>query len=171
MTKRETPLKYLLVLLPVLMIGCGSSYYTVSIANYSSKTVAYSYNGSSDILGPDYMKKYRVEAYTPYPDNISTVPSGPVSVTLIRKNDLYVFEDVSPIILHVVNTLPFELTLTADSYIDNGGSTIVTLKEFESLDAEIYTSNPKFTLNSDFPIDFVKIEKRIEKDDIYVTIK
>jgi YD repeat-containing protein len=155
----------------VLLVGCDATYYPITITNNSSKTVAYTYDGSSDTLAPTFSKGYQVKAYTQDPNIISIVPEGPLSVKLSRGNESYTFENVSPIDLHVANTLPFSVTIKADSYIDAGSGLIELTVEAntEITTAKIYNSKPKFIINSSTYS--VKAEYVIIEDIMYVTLK
>jgi hypothetical protein len=167
-------MKRLFVLLPVLLLfGCGDVvYYTVSITNNTSKTVAYSYNDLSDTLAPSGSIEYQVKAYTLYPSNIAIVPPGPLSIKLIRKNDNYFFEAVPSMDLHVTNILPFSVKITSGNYIDadGAGSTELTVSSGAQVSGAIYTANPQFSITADYPVGAVKVEWKINNGEMYVTI-
>lgn len=138
-----------------LLSACGTEYYSVSVINYSEKTVSYVYNGSSDTLAartpetPDSpeiydSKTYEVKAYTQPPQNIN-VPDGVLSVTMNQKGNTFTFVDAEPFTLNVVNRLPFEVKFKADNYIDDNGSVEFTIDADTEKTAKIYTSKPGFT--------------------------
>jgi hypothetical protein len=136
----------------LILSSCEQTYYTVPIANNSSKTVRFSYNGSIDELTTLSDKVYSVVAYTQPPVFLGVVPDGEVcSVNLKRNGEGYEFYNLSPISLHVVNTLPVGITIQSDNYIDNSsGSVQLSVNANDKDEAGyIYTNNPKFTVNAE----------------------
>ena len=61
----------------------------------------------------------------------------------------YTFYDVEPFALHVLNTLPVEVTITAGNFIDNNGETEITIAAGEEAAAKIYTKKPSFLIKPD----------------------
>jgi hypothetical protein len=81
----------------------------------------------------------------------------------------YAFINAASLDLHVLNTLDVDLTLMADNYIENSGTTSVTVpanKEIKT--AKIYTRTPNFTVISGYS---PTITWSVENDIMYVTIK
>lgn len=148
--------------------GCETKYYAVTITNESSKQVTYTYNDSIDTLESKKSKAYQVVAYTQPPRDISVL--GTMSVKMERFGVEYVFIDVTPLDLHVLNTLNVDIELEADKYIDTGlESTSLTIAaKSETTTAKIYTTKPQFIIKSNYsPI----IEWSIDNAIMYVTIK
>jgi hypothetical protein len=164
---------FLSLLAVLLLAACETEYYSVTITNNSSKQVSYSYDGGKDSLDSGKSKNYQVKAYTQMPADIS-VSSGTLTVSMARKQDRYIFEDIAPIKLSVANTMPFLVTIKADNYIDADGKGKTELSipgEAEETGARIYTSQPKFTISADYPLGSVKIGWEMKDDTIFVTIK
>jgi hypothetical protein len=137
------------------LVACEIKTYSVLIINASSKTVSFTYNDLEDTLVANTSKAYEALANTPSPQNIN-VPNGALSVTMNRKGDTFTFVDVEPIIFNVVNTLPFEITIKADSYIwdNNNNSFGLSIPAQEERTDVIYTEKPKFTATSEYPVIF-----------------
>ena len=151
-----------------LFAACETKYYSVLITNGSSKTVSFTYDDSSDTLDPDASKTYEVKAYTQPPANIN-VTDGALSVTMNQKGDTFTFVDVDPISFNVTNTLPIEITIKADNYIDDDGSVEFTIgADTEKTTAKIYTSKPNFTSLTDYP---VIIDWNFNDNTVYVIIR
>jgi hypothetical protein len=154
-------------LICLAFVACETKYYSVLISNNSSKDVSYEYNGSSDTLDQGKSKTYQVKAYTQSPKNISV--TGTMSIRMEDSNGDYLFIDVTPIELHVANTLPADITIKSDNYIDDSGSIELTVESMkEKTTAKIYTKNPKFTVLSGYP---AVIDWNIQNDIMYVTIR
>jgi hypothetical protein len=155
--------------------GCETRYYSVTITNNSSKQVAYFYNGGTDILDPCpgvVSKNYQVKAYTQMPADISVVSSDILSVAIVQNRDDYIFEDIAPIDLNVVNTMPFPITIEAGNYINDGeGKTKLSVPAKSEKTGAIYTPRPKFTVSAEYPVNFVKIEWEMKGNTISVTIE
>jgi len=154
----------------LLLAGCEATNYTVTIKNESSKTVSYTYNGLSDNLDSNKSKTYEVKAYTQQPTNIS-VP-GAFSVKMTSKDDTFIFVDAKPFNLNVNNKLSIPVILKADDYIDDSGSTEITISANGTKTAKIYTSKPRFSsllLTPSFTA--VSIGWTIENDTMNVTIQ
>jgi hypothetical protein len=157
----------LIALVCLALAACETKYYSVLITNNSSKDVSYSYNGASDTLVSGKSKGYEVEAYTQPPKDMSV--TGPMSVTMESKSEEYIFTNVPPVNLHVINTLPSNIIIKADSYIDDNGSTELLIESLqEKTTANIYTENPRFTVLSGYS---AIIDWKIENNIIYVTIR
>jgi hypothetical protein len=165
-------MKKVLILASIVfaLAGCEATHYSVLIKNNSSKTVSYVYNGSPDTLDPGKSKNYEVEAYIQPPANIS-VP-GALSVAMNRHGDTFTFVDADEIILKVVNTLSIAITIKADNYIWDKNNNSVELSIPENSKREddlvIYTSNPRFTSTSSYP---VSIDWNLSDNTIFVTIR
>jgi len=149
-----------------LFISCETKYYSVLVKNESTKTVSYTYNGSSDTLDPSASKAYEVEAYTRPPADIKD-EHGIASIEIQRNEDIFTFKDAEPIIFNVANTLPFEVRIKADNYIwyeyEEEGKKYVSFElsvpaqkeipnEERPDDLFIYTETPKFTATADYSV-------------------
>jgi hypothetical protein len=156
-----------LVIIGSVLIACETKYYSVTITNNSSKDVTYTYDDLTDTLFPGASKGYQVKAYAQPPKDISV--EGVMSVEMENMGEEYIFMDVSPINLYVINTLPTAITIMANNYIDDNGSTKLTIDSMkEKKTARIYTKKPKFTTISGYSI---IIDWKIESDVMYVTIR
>jgi uncharacterized protein YkuJ len=167
---------FLLIVALLGFIGCEITYYPITITNNSSKTVSYFYNGSTDTLEPTKSKSYQVKAYTQMPVNFSVVSSETLTVTMVNEREEYIFKDIDPINLNVVNMMPFPVTIKAGNYIDADGTGsgeigLLIPENTENQNAKIYTTRPKFTITADYPINSIKIEWRMVDTTIYVIIK
>lgn len=134
----------------LILISCEQTYYSVPVTNNSSKTVCFSYDGSIDNLDPSKSKLYSVVAHTLPPVLLGVVPEGVRNVDVKRDNDGYKFVDLPAISLHVMNTLPVEITVKADDFIDDSNNqTFLTVSEnTEIINAKIYAKNPIFTVTA-----------------------
>ena len=168
-----------------LLPGCDfPEYYNHTVKNESeSKTISYTFNGSDvvDILAPDESKEYQSKTGKLF-KGIANVSAGSphgfgVSVIVKLNGNDFTFIDVDPFNLNVINTLPFEVTIKADNYIDLDGSTELTIEPYPEeataiiyTSAKIYTSNPKFTSSTN-PL--IKFDWTFDKDTdtVYVTIR
>jgi len=74
------------------------------------------------------------------------------SVNLGRAGIEYNFIDVSSFDLFVINTLPVQVTIKADDYIDDEGETELTIDPSQTINAKIYTNNPVFSITADYPV-------------------
>jgi hypothetical protein len=149
--------------------SCEIQYYPVTVRNNSSKQVTYTYDDITDTLAVSDFREYQVKAHAQAPENIS-VP-GTMSVTLVPESsgEEYIFTDISPLDLYVLNTLDIDIILTADNYIDNNGETSLGVNaKSEITTAKIYTQNPKFTISSGYSPSFIW---EIKEETMYVTIK
>jgi hypothetical protein len=159
---------FLVIGIVLTLIACEAKYYSVLITNESNKEVSYTYNDSSDTLVPSASKTYEVMAYTQPPKNINVV-AGALSVKMTQKGDTFTFEKTEPFKLSVVNRLPKEVKIKADNYIDDAGSTELTIgKNAEKTTASIYTANPNFTSLIE---DTVIIDWNFNDDTVYVVIR
>jgi hypothetical protein len=143
----------------------------VEITNISTKDVTYIYNDNTETLLPDTSKSYLMGAYTQPPKDISVLGAMSVKMENFR-GEKYTFNDVLPINLNVLNTLPVNVTIKADNYIwDKKSSSIESfiLADVERTDdLLIYTSTPKFTAYADYP---VTIDWELKGNTIYVILK
>jgi len=157
-----------------LFISCETKYYSVLITNKSSQTVSYTYNDIVEILLPyavsqdppqepsEYSRAYEVKAYTQLPAYINVLNYA-FSVTMNQKGDTFTFEDVEPITFNVINTLPFDIIITAGNYIWDSKEKTVELtvpakKELPNTERPellfIYTEKPNFTTTLNYPAIF-----------------
>ena len=158
--------------------SCYEKLYTVTIKNESSKSVSYVYDGKKDYLGINYgvnnSKQYTVEPYTQPPRDINV--DGVMSIKMLNQNgNYYTFvniEESEIFTLYVSNTLPIEVVLRADKYIDDlNGSTEMRIPPYEPEPkiGRIYTSMPNFTLYpSQYTVDWNFNEERTA---IHVTVR
>ena len=178
----------IVLLCGLLYAGCGEETYAVSIINKTSKSVSYSYNGKKNTLKASTNKKYTVKAYTQPPSDIVD-ENGIMSVKMTdQQGETYTFTDAPSIRISAINTLTEKLgdvTIKAGNYIDNDGSSRLTIPAGETKTAKIYTEKPKFTvgryieesqsmaeLNSSVTVDWKIIEDKVKKEKtMYITIK
>jgi hypothetical protein len=170
-------------LLPVFILtgiifqfsSCDEKSYAVLIENRSSKPVSYVYNGKADYLGITYgvdnSKRYTVAPYTQPPKDINV--GGVMSIKMLNQNgEIYTFvniEESEIIKLIATNTLPVDVVLRNDKYIDFNGSTEMAIPAYGSREGKLYTSTVNFTLYpSQYKIDFNFNEERTA---INVTIR
>jgi len=86
-----------------------------------------------------------------------------------QKGSDFTFVDVEPFNLSVVNSLPIEVRIKADNYIDDDGSTEFTISgNTEKATAKIYTSKPKFTSLISYKI---VIDWNFNNNTIYLIIR
>jgi hypothetical protein len=87
-------------------------------------------------------------AYTQPPVFLGVVPEGVRSVDVERDSDGYKFVNLPTISLHVMNTLPVEITIKASDFIDNNsGGTVLTVPQNDIVTSvKIYTKSPTFTV-------------------------
>jgi hypothetical protein len=149
------PMKKLLFMLGVvllLVLGCETKYYPVSITNNTAKSVSYTYDDVSDTLPASQSKTYEVKAYTQPPKDFID-ENKIASLKMEQKGDSFTFIPATPLDLKVINKLPIDITIKADNFIDNNGSMELEIKkDTESTGAKIYTKNPRFTSTSNYPI-------------------
>ncbi len=160
-------LGFVKILLIILFLMCFLSctndvLFDVSIKNDSSKTVTYTYNGSSDTLSPGESKIYKVQAHTPKPQNISV--SGVMSVVM-SYYDGYVFKNVEPISLHISNKLAFPVELSAGKYLEPA-EIVIPANDIHNT-AMIYTTMPNFTVS---PV-LATVEWKLNGDTMNVIIQ
>jgi hypothetical protein len=156
--------------------SCDEKSYTVTIENQSSKTVYYKYNNEEvDYLGSKYdannSKVYIVRPYTQPPKDINV--NGVMSIKMLSQNGNFTFVDIEEseiITLNVNNTLPIEIVLRADKYIDDlNGSTEMRIQPYEPKAGRIYTATPIFILfPSQYTVDWNFNEERTA---IFVVIR
>jgi len=80
----------------------------------------------------------------------------------------YLFFDIIPYDLYVINTLPVEVKIKADDLIDFQGSSELVISSTDTVDAKIYTNKPKFVSLVNFPI---IIDWEFKDNAIYVVIR
>ncbi|MCL2441060.1 MAG: hypothetical protein FWD14_04920 [Treponema sp.] len=147
------------------LISCDiPAYYNYNVTNESNKPVSYIFNGTPDTLEPGEWKPYQSKTGARFTGLID-IDAGEthgfnISVKLRSHRNDYVFYNFSPFDLHVLNTLPIDLTIKAGEYIDNGGSTelLVAADSNPNTNAKIYTNKPVFAVVTEvyqnFPIIF-----------------
>jgi len=144
--------------------------YSFSITNDSSKIVSYTYGGIPDTLVVSETRNYEVKGTNngEAPKNVFD-ENGIASLDTIFISGDYFFKDATPLNLNVINTLPIDITIKADNFIDNKGSTELTIpKNDESTGALIYTKSPKFTSTTNYPI---IVERTIVGNEMWVIIR
>jgi len=146
------------VILTTCLLGCDVASYSIVLTNATeTKTVSYTYNGTSDTLGPLETRRYEVGAWTQPPVNVvdqNGIASVHVRTSGTTGNHTFVY--IRPIILEVKNTLPVNATIRAGNFIDNGGLKELTVISGETTESTIfiYTENPSFTMTGNFPANF-----------------
>ena len=171
----------ILAVFGLLLFGCNEKeIYAVLITNESSKTVSYDYNDSSHTLNPEEAKPYDVGVYTPPPQNIQD-DRGVVSIVMRNwQGEKYTFADIieESFNLRVINTLPFDVTIRAGRYIDNGkpdtdNATELTIAAGSDTDnAVIYTKKPNFRWSPQYPaVINWNIVKDTDRDTMMVIIR
>jgi len=158
-------------IISMLFLECDvKELYTVLVTNESSKIVSYEYNGDSDTLAIQESKTYEVKAFTQPPKDI-TDQNGIASL-IMKQNGMtgnYTFSDATSLKLNVINRLPIDITIKADNFIDNNGSTELTIESNgENTDAKIYAKSPKFTSTTNYPI---IIEYTVVENEMLVVIR
>jgi hypothetical protein len=159
------------VLTVLLVAGCDTTeLYTVSITNESSKTVSYVYNDSSDILAEQETKIYEVKAHTQPPKNyVDQNGIASVSIKYDNMTGDYTFIEADYYNLIIKNEFPFDVTITAGNFIDNGGSKSLTVNTgTTNTSAKIYTKHPTFMSTLSYPVIF---EWNINGNEMSVTIR
>ena len=147
---------FLCLFIIFLVVSCDiKEYYSVLITNDSSKTVSYVYNGNLDTLNMSESKTYSVKAYTQAPKNIID-QNGISSLNMTRHNskDEFAFTDATPLGLNVINSLPIEVKMKADNFIDDNGTPILIIEANGTKNAWIFTSKPIFESLINQPIIF-----------------
>jgi hypothetical protein len=109
--------------------------------------VTYTYNNITETLAPASFKEYQVKAYTQPPKDLSVPEPGVLSITMTRalQTDEYVFENVAPKDIQVLNTLAIPVRVMAGMYIeDSSGNPFIECTASATAAGKIYTSNPIF---------------------------
>jgi len=144
------------VLTALLFLGCDVASYSIVLTNDTeTKTVSYAYNGITGTLAPRETRLYEVGAWTQPPANV--VDQNGIASVNVRTNGItgdHDFVYSRAIILNVKNTLPVNLTVRADNFIDSDGSMELAVDAGETETAVIYTENPNFTAEGNFPVRF-----------------
>jgi hypothetical protein len=155
----------------LIFFGCGEKTpYLVSITNGSSKPVTYNFYKFTDTLNASQSKTYEVwEPYVGPPRN-AVDGNGIASIAIdpgITGN--YTFTSAPSLNLNVKNELSYEIKIKAGNYIDKDNSTELTISPNSTVTtgATIYTKNPVFSSNSNYPI---TIEWNIVGNTMYVII-
>jgi len=166
--------KALFVLLIVLTLGsCKNEFddvvYTIN-NNTKATDITFDFNNNTITLQPKpeepdeitvYTVKYTINSgkgnfkpsnfdFSGHPASIrmSTVNRG-------RAGMEFNFVDVKRYNLHVLNTFPSTITISADNFIDYNDSTEITIGAGEEItDAKIYTNKPVFSTTSDYKVNF-----------------
>lgn len=162
---------YLLaVIAAVMLFGCDTKYYSISINNESTeKTVSFSYNDNNETLAPSESKTYQVEAYTLPPENI--VDQNEIASIKMenRQGETFIFTEAEPLTLNVINKLPVDVIIKSDNHIDNNGSPeMLVAKDDEVVSAKIYTKTPNFSADGAYPAVF---DWQIENNKMNVVIR
>ena len=168
--------KIFILFIGLILCSCQNSFNDVSyiINNNSSKTIQYNFMDVTFKLSPDESKNHIINSdegiikplnidFSGHPESIkmNSVNNGRAGIE-------YNFIDVSPFNLKVVNTLPIEIIIKADNYIDNEGETEITINPFQTAEAKIFTNKPKFSSTTDYP---VVIEWKFSGDSVNVIIR
>jgi hypothetical protein len=170
-----------LLVVVFVLFSCETRYYSVTVRNNSAKPVTYTYDNITDTLAPASFKEYQVKAYTQPPKDLSVPGPGVLSIKMTRafQADEYVFEDVAPKDIQVLNTLAIPVRIMVGMYIEDGsGNPFIECAANATAAGKIYTGNPifvsmpKYAGQSDLP-DHTVIFDWKETDDgkIFVTIR
>lgn len=130
-----------------------AEYWEYSVTNSTSKNISYTFNGSPDTLAPDESKSYKIDRGKSH-TTLKDIDAGSsygygMSVLLESKGTDFEFVKNAPFNLSIINTLPAAVTIKADDYIDNDGSTEIEISAGGEATALIYTKKPNFTLVSE----------------------
>jgi len=167
--------------IPLLISACDiSEYYYYTVKNESAKTVSFIFNDSLNIetIAPANLKEFQtktgqrftginnIDAGSPYGFGFSVLMESKTTSTGIN----YTFKNNNPFDLHVTNTLPVNVIIKADDFIDNEGQPTITINANSSNNtAKIYTKNPVFSLTSEpYPVIF---NWNFENNTIYLIIR
>jgi len=154
--------KLILVVSIVLTItACSNEFddtnYTIN--NNSSKTVSFLFNSIHNNLNSSKSMSFTINSNKGifYPKNVAPDNAHLKSIkmdtlNLGTKGYIFTFNDNPKFKLDVINTLPIEVTIKSDDYIDNvddNGEYTLTIPENSKIESFIYTSKPNFTLVSE----------------------
>jgi hypothetical protein len=160
-----------LLILAVFALGtCETRYYSITLRNNSSKQVTYTFDDITDTLAPIASKDYQVKAYTQPPKDLSVSGAMSVKVDKERQTEEYVFKDIPPTTITILNTLPVPVRVKAGKYIEDiAGNPFIECQEYNTstgaseTTGKIFTNNPVFqsvpkyegqTDYSDYPVIF-----------------
>jgi len=167
---------FVLLAIALIFVSCDEKRpHLVTITNSATKAVSYTYNGEENTLAVSGTKNYEIwESYGP-PRNV--VDNKGIASIVTKQNTMtgdYTFSDADPIDLKVINTLPVDVTIKADNFIDNGNPTNSTELEIPANDkietAQIYTRNPKFTSTTNYPIIVGYLIEKIDEDENVMSV-
>jgi len=174
-------MKRLLLLLNVLLIiACSKDFDDINykITNNSSKTVLFFFYNTNNILNSNESVSYIINSgegmFSPKNIELCDPEDHPKSIKMDKLNlgtngYIYEFKDNQRYVLSVINTLPIQVTIKSDDYIDHEGELTLTIPANERKDSHIYTSKPNFSLISEtFPITFDWI---LNNNIVYLTIR
>lgn len=138
----------------LIFVSCGNTEYEVLITNNSDKIAVFTYNDITSTLTPSETKTFIVPPYTQAPSNIID-QNGIAGIKMIydTKYGNYSFSSADYYNLSVTNEFPFDVTISAENYIDNNGQKYLTVNTgTNDSSAIIYTRNPKFISTLSYPI-------------------
>lgn len=140
-----------------ILFSCSfDDYYYFKVQNDSSRTITYTFNGDPQQLTAGDFKNYEIKNEGQYRTVENSNAGNPygfnIGVGLKRIGQTFTYYDIEPHDLNVVNILPFDVTLKSE-YLDNAGSTELTIQYNETKTAKIYARTSNFTLTpSAYPI-------------------
>jgi len=137
-------------LVAVLVFGSFLScnydqYHHYTIENrLSARDVSFTFNSEPITLEPGASVARRINSwdgrFTPQSIDFT---GHEKSVKMIRKSRIFIFDDVVPINISVINTLPVDVTLTT-VYLDNGS---LTIYGHDTGTATVFMRNPHFCVS------------------------
>jgi len=166
--------RILFVFLIVFILGsCKSDFDNVNyiMTNNSSKEITFDFYNEEVVIQsvseePDNIKIFSINSGEGIfePENLKPA-EGQGHLKSIKMNSVnkgragfeFTFIDVDSFALHVVNTLPVEVTIEAGNYIENNIDdeilTNLTVAPYiEIKTAKIYTNKPEFTAKTEYPV-------------------
>ena len=161
---------FILIGFILLFFSCDIKTYTVLIENKSEISVRYSYKNESETLTPGTSKQYITGGYTQSPKNIDVDGTMKIKMLVQADTDTYTFVDIDEseiFLINVHNTLPVDVILRADKFIENPGSSDPTKIDIPAgaliapeAGIKIYTSKPKFSVFPSYNFDWGINEER-----------
>jgi hypothetical protein len=112
-----------------------------------------------------------VKAYTQPPANISV--SGAMSVKMENQSgDQFIFSDIAPFNLYVLNALSVDIVISADKYIEtvDGLTELAVGQRQEATNAKIFTRRPQFTIKAGNYPSLPNYDFKIEGNTMYVVV-
>jgi len=137
-----------------LFFSCDFEYHTQTVANKSSKTISYTMfheNGTFQ-LNPGQSRNHKVPHNSHLQPLTFYVSEMPFDVEMNRISSLaYEFADMTPINLHIANSLPVDVTISTGT-IQYMSVPSITIPADLTGTADIFTKNPKFINETKHPV-------------------